>query len=118
MDIKYYFHLSIILFKLNKVSSEFEVKIANGKQKKEERKFKNNLSFRQTNTFTFDNQGTNNSHLSSNHIDTVEEVHINFVKMIQNTKYLLKIQENIKNTIYNDKYQNSSLIYVNEEIIN
>ena len=71
-----------------------------------------------TNTFTFDNQGTNNSHLSSNHIDTVEEVHINFVKMIQNTKYLLKVQENIKNTIYNDKYQNSSLIYVNEEIIN
>ena len=38
--------------------------------------------------------------------------------MIQNTKSLLKVQENIKNTIYNDKYPNSSLIYVNEEIIN
>ena len=42
------------IFKFNKKSSESEVKIANGKQIKEERKFKNNLSFRQTNTFTFD----------------------------------------------------------------
>ena len=72
-----------------------------------------------TNTFTFENQGTNScSRNLSNHIDTVEEVHINFVKMIQNTKYLLKTQENIQNTIYQDKYQNSSLIFYEEEILN
>jgi len=38
--------------------------------------------------------------------------------MIQNTKYLLKTQENIQNTIYQDKYQNSSLIFYEEEILN
>ena len=42
------------IIRLNKISSEKPITAANGKEKKLKKKFKSNLSFRQTNSFNFD----------------------------------------------------------------
>ena len=42
------------IFKFNKISTEKEVTVPSGKQKREEKKYNNKLSFRQTHTFNFD----------------------------------------------------------------
>ena len=47
-------------------------------------------------------------------IESVEELHINYVNMLQNTKRLIKFQENINKTMYNT-FKESSVIYLQEE---
>ena len=44
----------------------------------------------------------------------MEELHINYVIMLQSTKKLLKYQENINKQL-NNNFKQSSVIYIQEE---
>ena len=77
------------------------------------------------NTFTTGTNNTFEENLLNNNknnikiIESVEELHINYVILLQNTKKLINYQENIPTTIYpnnnNNSFKDLTLVYTQEE---
>ncbi len=70
----------------------------------------NSFSVGTTNTFEDKSLNIKNQKF----IESVEELHINYVIMLQSTKKLLKYQENINKQL-NNNFKESSVIYIQEE---
>ena len=70
----------------------------------------NSFSIGTTNTFEDKSLNIKNQKF----IESVEELHINYVIMLQSTKKLLKYQENINKQL-NNNFKQSSVIYIQEE---
>ena len=72
-----------------------------------------------TNNITYDDNNSSSSKDAKNNktMDTIEEVHINFVNILQNTKNMMRAQENLikEKIIFNNK--NSNVIIVEERDI-
>ena len=68
-------------------------------------------------TNTYDEINSSNSNISKNTIlDSIEEVHFNFVNVVQSSKNLMKMENKIGDKIINNN-QNSSVILVEERDI-
>ena len=65
---------------------------------------------------TFEENIINHSKKNINYIESIEEFHINYIIMLQNTKKLINSQENINTTIYsNNSIKEFNVIYTQEE---
>ena len=73
-----------------------------------------------TNTYEDNSNYYNNSNISrtGKNMETIEELHLAFVSMIQNSKRLVNIQENSNSDILFDNNPNSTVIKVEEKILN
>jgi hypothetical protein len=65
---------------------------------------------------TFEENVINHSKRNINYIESIEELHINYIIMLQNTKKLINSQENNNTTIYpNNSVKEFNVIYTQEE---
>ena len=65
---------------------------------------------------TFEENIINHSKKNINYIESIEECHINYIIMLQNTKKLINSQENNNTTIYpNNSVKEFNVIYTQEE---
>ena len=105
------------MYKYNYYNKKYNSNYGNSNKKNTNNNYFTKLS---TNNNTYD-ENTNNSNLScckdtkiNKKMDTIEEVHINFVNILQNTKNMMRTQEKMvkDRIIYNNK--NSSVIIVEE----
>ena len=99
----------------------------NSKNKIEEKNLNNSRQMikdatKSLNTFTngtnntFEENVINHSKRNINYIESIEELHINYIIMLQNTKKLINSQENNNTTIYpNNSVKEFNVIYTQEE---
>ena len=100
------------------ISNSSKHNIKNLKNKDHSSKNTNHNTY--TNSFE-DNSNFNTSNISrtGKNMDTIEELHLAFVMMIQNTKKFMNIQENTNKEKYiYDNNPNSTIIKIEEKILN
>ena len=83
-----------------------------------QKNYKNNLGTKSS-TNTYDDINSSNSNVSRNNkiLDSIEEIHFNFVNVVQSSRNLMKIQESIEGEKILNNNPNSTVIIVEERDI-